>query len=172
MVNCLPSSIRSLVTWSTMRYAISGAIVGLFSLGMPILLNAELGVPLEVCIPIIYVLAAMLQFTFQRVFVFRHVERFALPMHRQALWYVVIVAVQYPVSALSTAFLPSLLGVPARAVFVVATLAVALLVFLFLRKNVFHAHDELEVVVDAADQRLVGEDRVAREREARSALLR
>jgi putative flippase GtrA len=159
------SFVRGLCTWSTLRYAISGTIVGVFSLGMPLLLNAKFGVPLEVCIPIVYVLSATLQFTFQRVFVFRHVERFALPMHRQALWYVVIAAVQYPASAISTAVLPSILGVPARAVYVVATLVIALLTFLFLRKNVFHAHDELEAVVDAADRHLGGEPIEATRRE-------
>jgi hypothetical protein len=145
--------IRSLLTWSTLRYAISGTIVGVFSLAMPVLLNAEFGVALEVCIPIIYVLSAMLQFSLQRLFVFRHIEKFALPMHRQGLWYVAIAAFQYPVSALSTAFLPSLLGVPARAVYVVATLAVALLTLLFLRTNVFH---ELELVtgLEAAEGEL------------------
>ncbi len=148
MAKRVPSPIHGLITWSTLRYAISGSIVGLFSLGMPVLINIELGIPLEVCIPIIYVLAVVLQFSLQRVFVFRHVETFALPLRRQVLWYVAIAAVQYPASALATAFLPTLIGVPARLVYVVATLVIAVLTFLFLRKNVFHAHDELESIVE------------------------
>lgn len=163
--------LRGFVTWATVRYAISGTIVGVFYLGMPIVLNVAFGVALEVSIPVFYVLAAILQFTFQRLFVFRHVERFALPMHRQALWYVVIAAVQYPASAISTAVLPAVLGVPARAVYVVATLLIALLTFLFLRKNVFHSHDEFEAVVDAADRHLADEPVGATRRE-KPAILR
>jgi putative flippase GtrA len=141
--------IRSLATWATVRYAISGTIVAVFYLGMPILINAELGIPLEACLPVVYVIAVMLQFTLQRLFVFRHVSEFALSIRRQVLWYVVIAAIQYPLSALATAFLPSLLGVPERAVYVVATLTIAFLTFLFLRGNVFHSHDD-PAMTDAA----------------------
>ncbi len=134
----IPASLRNLVTWAMVRYAISGTIVAVFYLGAPIAINAALGVPLEVCLPVVYVMAVSLQFTLQRLFVFRHITEFALTVSQQIRWYVVIAAVQYPLSALATAFLPKLLGVPQRAVYVVATLTIALCTFLFLRRRVFH----------------------------------
>jgi putative flippase GtrA len=146
----LRTFIESFLTWATLRYGISGVLLALFTLGMPILLNVAFGLPLEACIPIIYVVGVALQFTSQRLFVFRHVEEFALPMRRQILWYVVLVAIQYPLNAVATAILPSVLGVPQRLVYVGVTLAIAVLTLLFLRRNVFHARDELETMVDSA----------------------
>jgi putative flippase GtrA len=131
--------VASLMTWATLRFAISGATVAAFYLGAPLLVNATLGVPLEAALPVVYVLAVMLQFTLQRLFVFRHVSEFALTMRRQMLWYVMIAAIQYPLSAAATALLPGWLGLPERVVYVAATLVIALATFLFLRRNVFHA---------------------------------
>jgi putative flippase GtrA len=135
--------VRNFVTWAMIRYAISGTIVAVFYLGAPIAINAAFGIALEVCLPVVYVMAITLQFTLQRLFVFRHVSEFALSAKRQAMWYVVIAAIQYPLSALATAFLPKLLGLPERAVYVVATLVIALATFLFLRRRVFHAGGQL-----------------------------
>jgi putative flippase GtrA len=133
----IPEPLSKFVTWAMIRYAISGTIVAAFYLGAPIAINAVLGVPLEVCLPVVYVMAVSLQFTLQRLFVFRHITEFALTVRQQIRWYVVIAAVQYPLSALATAFLPKLLGVPQRAVYIVATLTIALCTFLFLRRRVF-----------------------------------
>ena len=139
--------VGSFLTWATLRFAVSGLVVGLFYLGMPLLVNAVLGVPLEACLPVIYVLAVMLQFTLQRLFVFRHVSEFALSTRRQVLWYVMIAAIQYPLSAAATAVLPGWLGLRERVVYVAATLLIAFATFLFLRRNVFHGAD----VASAAD---------------------
>jgi putative flippase GtrA len=134
----LRAFILSLFTWTTLRYTMAGGLVTLFNLGAPIGLSAALDLPLEACIPASYVLAAMLQFTLQRLFVFRHVSEFALSIRSQMLWYVAITAVQYPLVALSTAFLPSLLGVRERIVYLVAAAIIAVVTFLILRSNVFH----------------------------------
>jgi putative flippase GtrA len=158
----LRTFIQSFLNWATFRYAVSGVLVGLFTLGMPILLNAEFGLPLEACIPIIYVLGVTIQFTAQRVFVFRHVEEFALPMRRQILWYVVIIAIQYPLNAAATAVLPGVLGLSERIVYVGATLSIALLTLLFLRRNVFHARDELQTIVDSAGAHGLGPEHAGR----------
>jgi hypothetical protein len=63
--------------------------------------------------------------------------------------YVVIAAVQYPASAIFDAVLCHQYSESQRIRwYVVDTLLIAVLTFLFLRKSVFHAHDELEAVVD------------------------
>jgi putative flippase GtrA len=144
------------MTPATIRYAISGAIVGVLYLGMPIFLNSVFGIPLEACLPVVYVLAITLQFTLQRLFVFRHVSEFALSIRRQALWYVMIAAIQYPLSAAATALLPSLLRVPERLVYVVATLVISLATFLFLRRSVFH---ESAPISSAPDSGAAGAER-------------
>jgi putative flippase GtrA len=56
------------------RYGISGAVVACFYLGAPIALSTAFDWPLQAIIPVAYVLAAMLHFTLQRTFVFRHAE--------------------------------------------------------------------------------------------------
>ena len=71
------------------------------------------GVPIEVAIPIAYVLAVTLHFNLQRHFVFRHVDEFALSTRQQIGRYVVIGAIQYPITALATALLPGCWGSPA-----------------------------------------------------------
>jgi putative flippase GtrA len=146
----LRAFIASFLNWATFRYGIAGISVALLTIGLPILLNSQFGFPLEACIPFTYVLGVVLQFTLQRVFVFRHVTEFALPIRRQILWYLVIIAIQYPTNAAATALLPSWLGLSERLVYIGVTPSIAVLTLLFLRANVFHARDELEAIVDSA----------------------
>jgi putative flippase GtrA len=125
-----------------LRYGISGAAVTLVYLGLPVVVNAALGVPIQICIPVAYVLAVSLQFILQRHFVFRHVSSFALSARQQITWYVIVGAIQYPLSALAVAVLPGLLDIPERVAYLVATATISLFSFLFLRKRVFHPHPE------------------------------
>ena len=76
---------------------------------------------------------------FQRLVVFAHVESYALKGHQQAGRYVAIAAVQYPVTAASTAVIPALTGWSERAVYVVTVIVIAAATFLVLRQRVFHA---------------------------------
>lgn len=125
---------------STLRYAIAGAIVGVFILVTPLLLNKVLGVPIEAAIPVAYVAALTLHFNLQRFFVFRHVDEFALQTHQQVMRYLAVAAVQYPTIAIATAVLPGLLGIPQPIAYVVTVLTVsATSFFLVLRRRVFHA---------------------------------
>jgi putative flippase GtrA len=126
-----------LLDWSTVRYGIAGAITALVYLGLPVVLNGEADVPIQIAIPLAYVTAVALQFNLQRHFVFRHVSAFALTRRAQIGRYVMIGAVQYPATAIATALLPKLLGLSSRATFVV----VALTIFLVLRTHIFHATD-------------------------------
>lgn len=127
---------------AAIRYGVAGAIVAGVYLGIPLLLNGVLGVPIEVAIPLAYLLAITLHFNLQRHFVFAHVDRFALSARRQIGRYVVIGAIQYPTTALATAFLPGLLGVSERVMFVIITLCISVAFFLVLRGHVFHPSGE------------------------------
>jgi putative flippase GtrA len=141
---------RHQLTWVTVRYAISGCIVAAFYLGTPVVFNGALGVPIEFVIPPAYVLAACLQFTLQRVFVFRHVGEFALSIREQAARYVVLGSIQYPTTAGATALLPLVFGIPQRVAFVASSLLFSLCFFIFVRGSVFHPSSAAESIAAAS----------------------
>lgn len=141
--------IRALLEQSLVRYGAAGATVGLVYLVTPLVLNELVGVPLEVAILLGYVLAVTLHFNLQRHFVFRHVDEFALSAHQQIVRYLAIGAVQYPITALATGFLPELLGVSQRVIFVLVTLLISAASFLLLRGHVFHPNAEEEPIAEA-----------------------
>jgi putative flippase GtrA len=126
----------------TLRYGLVGATVAAVYLAIPFALNGVLGAPIQVAIPVAYVAAVTLHFNLQRHFVFRHVLAFALSRREQIARYVAVGAVQYPVTALSTAFVPGLLGISERAAFVATTLLISVTFFLVLRGHVFHPSEE------------------------------
>ena len=130
------------LTGSGVRYGISGLAVAAVYLGVPVVLSGSAGVPIELVIPIAYVLAISLHFTLQRHFVFRHITGFALSRRQQVARYVLIGSVQYPTTAIATALLPGLLGLSSRATYVVTSLTMSLIFFLVLRVRVFHASIE------------------------------
>jgi putative flippase GtrA len=121
----------------TFRFGLAGATVAAVYLAIPLVLNGILGVAIQITIPIAYLLAVSLHFTLQRHFVWR-VDEFALSARQQIGRYVVIGAVQYPTTALAIAFLPGVLGVSERAIFVCTTLAISSTSFLIFRGHVFH----------------------------------
>lgn len=121
-----------------LRYAITGVIVGVVYIGTPVVLNGGFGVPVEVAIPLAYLVAITLHFNLQRHFVFRHISSFALSARQQIGRYVIIGAVQYPTTAIATAVLPSVLGLSQRITYVVVTLTMSLGSFLLLRTHIFH----------------------------------
>lgn len=135
------------LTGPTIRYGIAGAIVGLVYLALPLVMKDDLDWPIEVAIPIAYLIAVTLHFNLQRHFVFIHVERFALSTRQQIGRYVAIGAVQYPVTALSTAFLPGALGISQREDYVLTVITISVVSFLMLRTHVFHRHDESKVTI-------------------------
>ena len=124
---------------SILRYGAAGALVAAVYLSLPVVLNAAFGVPIQIVIPIAYLIAVTLHFTLQRKFVFRHIGSFALSRRQQAARYVAIGAFQYPATALATAILPGLIGLSTREAYLCAAAAFSLMFFLFLRARVFHA---------------------------------
>lgn len=131
------------------RYGIAGGCIAAVYLGVPLLLHDVVGVPLEVAIPIAYALALTLHFNLQRHFVFRHVDEFALSARQQIGRYAIIAAIQYPTTALATAFLPDVLHVSADAAFLIISLSISLAAFLLLRGHVFHPDVEEELIIEA-----------------------
>jgi putative flippase GtrA len=127
-----------LLSNSAIRYGIAGATVALVYISLPVVLNAGARVPLELSIPVSYLTAVTLHFNLQRHFVFRHVHSFALTRRAQIGRYVIMGAVQYPTAAIATALLPRLLGLSARATFVVVALTMSVGAFLVLRAHIFH----------------------------------
>jgi putative flippase GtrA len=132
----------SLISWETVRYAISGSFSTLTYIALTLLVAGPLDVPIQIAIPISYATALVLNFTLQRRFVFPTEDGFALGRGSQLRRYVVAVLVQYGVTATSTAVLPDLLGVPETDVYVVTVLFLAVCAFLTLRSLVFHPNDE------------------------------
>lgn len=151
-------SIRTLLTHDLagplIRYGIAGGCVAAVYLGVPLLLHDVVRLPIEVAIPIAYALAITLHFNLQRHFVFRHVDEFALSSREQIGRYAMIAAIQYPTTALATAFLPGLLHVSSDAAFLLISLSISLTVFLLLRGHVFQPGVESELIMEArAEQR-------------------
>jgi putative flippase GtrA len=128
-----------------LRYGISGAVVAAVYLGMPIVVSDAFGWPLQAMIPVALVVATTLQFTLQRIFVFRHVDEFALSVRAQVMFYVIVGSIQYPAIALGTFLLPRLFGISDRVAFVATSLAFSLFFFLFIRRRVFHPSEPVHL---------------------------
>lgn len=126
----------------TLRYGVAGSAVAVVYLGLPLLLNGVLDVAIQIGIPTAYALAIVLHFTLQRHFVFRHVSKFALSGREQAGRYVVVAAIQYPVTALSTALLPGVVGLSEPQTYICTALAISISFYLVLRSHVFHPKEE------------------------------
>jgi putative flippase GtrA len=132
------SLLLSLLSWETLRYAVSGSFSTLAYIALTLIVSGPLDVPIQIAIPVSYATALVLNFTLQRHFVFPTDDGFALERGAQLRRYVPAVLVQYGITATSTAVLPRLFGVPERDVYVVTVLVLAVLAFLTLRSLVFH----------------------------------
>jgi putative flippase GtrA len=150
-------SLRALLahnlTGPLIRYGIAGGCVAAVYLSVPLLLHDVVGIPIEVAIPIAYLLALTLHFNLQRHFVFHHVDEFALTTRQQISRYAMIAAVQYPTTALATAFLPGQLHISSDAAFLIITATISLTSFLLLRGHVFHPTVEEELILEVRAER-------------------
>ena len=121
------------------RFALSGGFVALVYATATTVLHEVFALPFELALAIGYVLSAVVHYTLQRVFVWRHAERFALRTNRQLVRYLCVSGSQYGLTALATARLPSLLGVPVEVVYLPTMLTLAVVNFVIFRTRVFHA---------------------------------
>lgn len=122
-----------------LRFALSGCLVAIVYVATTTLLHEALTAPFQLALAIGFATSVALHFTLQRLFVWRHHERFALAPHHQAVRYLGVCATQYAITALSTSQLPSLLAMPVEAIYVITTVAVASGNFIVFRHRVFHA---------------------------------
>jgi putative flippase GtrA len=121
------------------RFAISGTIVAVVYVSITTILHYAAGVPFQIALVTGFLLGVCLHFTLQRVFVWRHHEQFALAMHHQAVRYLVLCSSQYGVTALTTSQLPSLIGLPVEAVYLLTVVSIAIFNFTIFRGRVFHS---------------------------------
>jgi putative flippase GtrA len=122
-----------------LRFAISGTVVAFVYIAVTTILHDLFDVRFQIALAIGFVVSVSLHFTLQRLFVWRHHEKFALRAHHQAARYLCVCGVQYGITALSTSQLPGLVGLPVEVVYLATMLTVAGVNFLVFRGGVFHA---------------------------------
>jgi putative flippase GtrA len=132
------------------RFVIAGGTVAAVYLASTTVLADVVGLPFQVALAIGYCLGLIVHFTLQRVFVWAHGEAFALALHHQAIRYLSVAAVQYGVTAASTALLPEALGLPTELVYVLTVGAVTATNFLVFRHGIFHADPKDEELLTGA----------------------
>ncbi|HTQ68828.1 MAG TPA: GtrA family protein [Solirubrobacteraceae bacterium] len=121
------------------RFALSGGIVAIVYPVTTTLLADVVGLPFQAALAIGYVAGLALHFTLQRVFVWDHGDGFALSLDRQLRRYLLVAAIEYGITAASTALLPSALGISTEIVYLVTVAAIVVTNFLLFRSAIFHA---------------------------------
>ncbi len=116
----------------------TGGLVAFVYLSVTTVLHDLFKVPFQVALISGFLVGLAVHFTMQRLFVWRHSSSFALPFHQQAVRYLSLCFAQYGVTALATAQLPGVLGVPVEGVYVVTALSLAVVNFTVFRGRVFH----------------------------------
>jgi len=124
------------------RFALSGGVVALVYLATTTVLAEVAGLPFQAALAIGFGVAIAVHFTLQRFFVWTHHGEFALPLGHQVGRYLAAAAVQYGITAASTALLPSALGVSTESVYLVTVAVVFSANFLVFRYGIFHAEPE------------------------------
>jgi putative flippase GtrA len=122
-----------------LRFVIAGGIVASVYLTVTTVLHEAFDVRFQIALAGGFTVGLCIHFTLQRLFVWRHHERFALPIRHQAARYLCMCAVQYGLTALATTLLPGPLGLPVEGIYVVSALSLACLNFAVFRSRVFHA---------------------------------
>lgn len=121
------------------RFALSGGLVALVYVGVTTLLHDGMAVPFQLALVGGSAVSVSLHFTLQRLFVWRHAQAgFALSVRGQARRYLLLVGVQYAITALATSQLPGLLDEPVEIVYLTTTILVAISNFMIFRNRVFH----------------------------------
>lgn len=122
-----------------LRYAIVGGVVAAIYIVTTTVLAEFVGLPFQLALAIGFGAAIAAHFTLHRLFVWVHDGAFALALHEQAGRYLIIVSVQYAVTAASTGLLPAALGIPVAVVYGATVVLVTAVSFLILRNRIFHS---------------------------------
>jgi putative flippase GtrA len=126
------------------RFLFAGGIVVVVYVATTIVLADVVGLHFQVALLIGFAVAMLVQFNLYRVFVWVHHEEFALPMHHQLGRYLAAAGVNYGLTAVATAALPDVLGVPTEAVYLVMVAALPVMNFVVLRYIIFHTKPAAE----------------------------
>jgi putative flippase GtrA len=122
----------------SVRFASAGGLVACTYVAITTGLSQLAHVPFQLALAIGLVCAVSLHFALQRLFVWRGDADYALSVHGQLWRYLAIVAVQYGLTASATAILPTALGVPVIAVYLVVTALITVGNFVIFRGRIFH----------------------------------
>jgi putative flippase GtrA len=120
------------------RYVLTGGTVTIVYLGTTTVLADVVGLPFQIALAIGACTGLLIHFTLQRLFVWAHREKYALPLRRQAARYLVFAGAQYGLTATSTAILPAALGLPVDLVYFGTVAILVSLNFLVFRNMIFH----------------------------------
>jgi putative flippase GtrA len=132
------------------RFAIAGAtVMGVYLTSTTVLADV-IGLPFQVALVIGFCVGLIVHFTLQRTFVWSHAEEFALPLHHQAARYLTVAAIQYGLTAASTALLPRVLGVSTEIDYLATVAAITATNFLVFRHGIFHPQEALAEPADGA----------------------
>jgi putative flippase GtrA len=123
------------------RYAVVGGAVALIYLATTTILAEIFSVPFQLALVIGFVTAVIVHFTLQRMFVWVHRAQYALGVREQISRYLLLMTVQYSLTAASTSLLPGALGLPVTLIYLGTALTLATTNFLFFRSRVFHTVD-------------------------------
>jgi putative flippase GtrA len=121
------------------RFAITGALVSVIYISVTTVLAEVSHLRFQVALVIGWCAAISVHFTLQRVFVWTHQEEFALPFGHQIGRYLLLAGTQLGVTALTTAVLPSALGLPTEVIYLATAALLTLINFLLFRNRIFHA---------------------------------
>jgi putative flippase GtrA len=122
------------------RFGLAGGLVTLLYLTVTTVLSQVVGLPFEVALIIGFISALLLHFTLQRLFVWVPSDGFALGMSHQVRRYLLMAGSQYGITALSTAVLPSALGVSTELVYLGTMVVVTSTGFVVMRFIIFHGN--------------------------------
>jgi putative flippase GtrA len=123
----------------SIRFVLTGGLVAFTYFAVTTALSQLVGLPFQIALAIGTITAVALHFTLQRLFVWQQDAGYALSLGGQLTRYLVVAGVQYGITALATAFLPSILGVPVIVVYLVTGGLLTIANFLLFRNRVFHA---------------------------------
>ncbi|MGP0036359.1 MAG: GtrA family protein [Solirubrobacteraceae bacterium] len=121
------------------RFALVGGIVAGIYIGTTSLLAEVIGLPFEVSLAIGFALAIATHFNLQRLYVWRHAEAFALPVHHQLTRYLAMAGIQYGLTAAITGIVPHALGISPELVYLPTVAVITVTNFLIFRSRIFHA---------------------------------
>jgi putative flippase GtrA len=122
-----------------LRFVLAGCLVAALYVTVTTVLHDAFAMAFQIALIIGFGAGVCLHFTLQRLFVWRHREKFALAVHHQAGRYLCVCGAQYGITALTTSQLPGLLGLPIEAVYLVTMLSIASLNFVLFRGRIFHS---------------------------------